>query len=91
MGFYSLKNYLINASKDGGINTKEENNRDITYKQKSKYIASFGKDNNFNFYWINYNNVNDFVIGSHTYYSPIIHDLFNIKIETFSNSPLIFF
>ena len=89
-GNYYLNNYIVNVAKEAGISYEEINHKKLT-KLKSNYMASFRKSN-FNFYWINYNNVSDFEIGGHFDYEQITTDNFNnINIEKFTNSPLVFF
>lgn len=87
---YYLRNYIVNVAKEAKIDHKEINYRKLTVL-KSHYISSFQKYN-YNFYWINYNNVSDFEIGCHSDREQITTDNFNnIKINIFENSPLIFF
>ena len=88
---YYLKNYFVDVTNTGSFKFTLHNQRKLS-DIKSKCIASFGKDNNFNFYWINYNNVSDFEIGSHSDNGQITTDNFNnITIEISTNSPLLFF
>ena len=93
-GAYFINNYIVNADSDKDIDSEEINYTHLSQSIKSKFIASFGKDDNFNFYWINYNNNNvyDFEMGGHFDYQQITTENFkSIKIEKFTNSPFVFF
>ena len=93
-GAYYVNNYIVYVGFDENINYYELNYRRLYNGIKDQFIASFGKDDNFYFYYINYNNsnVSDFAMGGYTGNEKITTDNFgDIKIEEFTKSPLVFF
>lgn len=86
---FSLYNLVFDVQKEGDINFEVINSRYLTYL-RTNYTASFQKDT-FNFYWINYNSVYDFEIGSHSDNQAITtENIYGINIDVKYN-PLVFF
>ena len=89
-GYYFINNFIFNVNNGANLDFKEYNWTLLT-QLKSKYIASFQKDT-FNFYWMSYNNVSDLESGGHSNNEQITTANFKkIKLDRFTNSPLVFF
>ena len=88
-GFF-LDNIIFEIKKDEEFNYNEIGMRFLT-QLKSNYLANF-KNNNHQFYWINYNNVSDFEIGYYTNAQSDItsNNFYSLENITFQKSPFEF-
>ena len=88
---YFLDNIIFEIKEGEEFNYQEIGSNYLT-TLKSNYLANF-KNDNYQFFWINYNNISDFEIGFHNNDKNGIttDNFYSLNITKFSKNPLAFF